>query len=97
MALDWHYIVELQACRLKKDADEEGDTAIVWSLVRHCRTEEGKRLQESIISSADTFVTEEEAMRDALIRLSMLRCPIEKPVDHAIKWLLNGYGEPVAW
>ena len=97
MALDWHYIVELQAARLKKDADEAGDAAIVWSLVRHCRTEDGKGLHESIISSADTFVTEEEARRDALIRLSMLRCPIEKPVDHAIKWLLNGYGEPVAW
>ena len=97
MALDWHYIVELQAARLKKGEEEEKDTAIVWSLIRHCRTEEGKGLHESIISSAGTFVTEEEARRDALIRLSMLRCPIEKPVDHAIKWLLNGYGEPVAW
>ena len=97
MALDWHYVVELQAARLRKGADEEGDTAIVWSLVRHCRTEDGKALHENIISSADTFLTEEEARRDALIRLSMLRCPIEKPVDHAIKWLLNGYGEQVAW
>lgn len=97
MAFDWHYVVELQAARLRKGADEEGDAAIVWSLVRHCRTGDGKGLHESIISSADTFLTEEEARRDALIRLSMLRCPIEKPVNHAIKWLLNGYGEQVAW
>ena len=97
MALDWHYRIALQAARPRKGPDEEGDTAIVWSLVRHCCTKEGKGLHESIISSADTFVTEEEARRDALIRLSMLRCPIEKPVDHAIKWLINGYGEPVAW
>ena len=30
------------------------------------------------------------AVRDALEKPSILRCPIERPVDVAIKWMLDG-------
>lgn len=59
---------------------------MVWSLYRVTH-EEGDPFFQSLMVSPEVFDTQEEAERDALEKLSMLACPIERPVIQALRWL----------
>ncbi|MYE83240.1 MAG: hypothetical protein F4X36_15670 [Gammaproteobacteria bacterium] len=59
-----------------------------WSLMRSCIVN-GERFSETIISSPEVFDDPEDAKRDALRKLSILRCPLDLPLDRAVKWILD--------
>lgn len=90
-ATEWKYTVQLhddvRLYRMKGEYVEK--RGIAWSLTRSCERSTGPTFHQSIVVSAEVFDDEEEAKHDALERLSMLRCPLELPVDRAIKWMLN--------
>ena len=90
-ATKWEYTVQLhddvRLYRMKGEHVEK--RGIAWSLTRSCERSNCHTFHQTIVVSAEIFDDEEEAKHDALERLSMLRCPIELPVDSAIKWMLD--------
>ena len=86
----WNYTVQLRdGVRLYRGPKGGVKGGIVWDLMRETPTGDGKTFYHSIIASPDVFETDEEAKQDALEKLSMLRCPFDRPIDTAIKWMLD--------
>ncbi len=91
---EWTYEVQLRMFDTRMYSGEEGGnaqqvTGISWSLERSCVGSNGKTYSQAIVSSPKVFANEEEAMEDALKKLSILRCPLEEPLNHAIRNLLD--------
>lgn len=87
MSDEWEYKVELgRDVRKRKlpDGGTDDHEGIAWAVIRSMPS-----FSQTIIASTEVFETDEEAKRDALIKLSQLRCPIDQPLDKAIKWLLE--------
>ena len=90
----WEYAICIKrGARLYHYDDKRSDVrrGLVWELVRHEPDPQGgEHLQtEAIMASPRVFEHEEHASRDALEKLSILRCPYDRPIDAAIKWLLG--------
>ena len=94
MAVEWNYTVQLKPDDRRTYADGKGGTVeaqgIGWYLSRTTPSVEGRPFSQNIVCSPDVFDHANDAKRDALEKLSMLRCPIDKPLDAAIKWMLEG-------
>ena len=91
MAANWEYTVQLQMNDLRQYRNPSKAVAgVSWSIVRKFDRFDGSTHVESIVTSPEVFDNEEDAKQDALQKLSILRCPIEKPIDHTIRRLLNG-------
>ena len=89
--VDWEYTVQLMdGAVLYRGPKTEVKTGIVWELQRSMKLPTGKSYTETVVSSAEVFQDGEVAKLDALEKLSILRCPIDRPVDVAIKWMLDG-------
>ena len=89
----WKYSLEVrEGVRLyrnvegKPNGEREGR---VWELIRTCKQEDGQTNSESVVVSAEVFNGDEAAKRDALRKLSIRRCPLEKPIDHVIRLMLD--------
>lgn len=93
-ATDWEYSVQIKrSVRLywnPETKDNEERYGFEWSLTRSTPTEEGQTFFQSIVVSPEVFESVEEAKQNALDRLSMLRCPIDRPLDMSIKFILDG-------
>ena len=62
-----------------------------WFFVRYRESDE---IPEEIVSGfvanlAHKPATEEAVINDAIKKLSMLRCPLDKPLDHVLRDLLE--------
>ena len=91
MARKWEYTVQFRMSDLRHYRNPDKTVhGISWSLMRGFVLNNGSTLFESVVVSPEVFENEEDAKRDALEKLSILRCPIEKPIDHTIRWMLNG-------
>ena len=91
----WTY--ELQVCHDKRiyrggPAGEKTMEGVTWSLDRWCKTDSPDlpEYRQSIVVSPEVFDSQDDALKDALEKLSMLRCPLERPLDEAICGLLGG-------
>lgn len=86
----WEYTVQLHAndTRMYRGIGEQ--IGWTWAVTRSTTGTDGKSFNQSIVASPEVFETDEEAKRDALVKLSILRCPLERPLDHAIRWILDG-------
>ena len=92
-APEYEYTVQLRMVdrRVHTDPVNGGHVervGVSWSLTRSCGADD-QRYHQSIVSSPEVFECIEDANRDALEKLSMLRCPLERPIDHAIRWMLG--------
>ena len=91
---DWEYQINLDCVRITKiGSDEKYREGWLWALSRSVPVMDpnGKKTSytESIVSGCEVFDSQEEAKKDALEKLSVLRCPIDKPIDRALKWMLD--------
>ena len=86
---NWKYIVHLIADVRLKRKNKETVEGVSWELVRTCKSKKDRDYIESIVSSPSVFYSEEEAKKDALEKLSILRCPYDRPVDAGIKFILQ--------
>ena len=89
MAREWEYTVQLTHDVRMYVGDENPRHGSSWSLTRQTSTSDGKPFNQSIVVSAEVFDNDEEAKEDALRKLSILRCPLDQPLDKAIKWMLD--------
>ena len=93
----WEYTVQLMdGVRLYRQRPLPGEhplpdvrNGLVWELHRNITTADDKPYRQTLVASAEVFESTEDAKRDALEKLSMLRCPFDKPIDTAIKWILD--------
>ena len=53
------------------------------------RRPDSAEFSQAVVISPEVFENEDDAKRDALEKLSILRCPLERPLDHAIRWMLD--------
>ena len=88
MTSEAEYIVQIY--RDARSIVRGNDTAMVHGLAWHlCKAADGDASGESIVASPAVFDIQQEAEADALAKLSKLRCPIDRPLDKAIRWMLN--------
>ena len=88
----WEYSLQLRAgVRLYRDGEGKSyeKHGTVWELTRDCKQADGQSYCESVVVSSEVFEEDESAKQDALRKLSILRCPLEKPIDHVIRWMLD--------
>ena len=92
MAREWEYTVSISngIRRYRRDDENKVREGLTWALVRSCPTEGGETFYHSIVESPEVFDTLDEAKQDALEKLSILRCPLNQPLDKAIRWMLDG-------
>lgn len=64
-------------------------TGVAWSLVRETRQSDNRDYLQTIITSPGVFESDEDAIQDALKKLAILRCPIDGPINAALKWVLD--------
>lgn len=85
---DWKYVVKSEPVSLK----EAGHPYLRrWALIRTRENGSGEADSE-ILMESHRFFEEHDTKKlrdDALRTLSILRCPISKPLDHVIKQLLD--------
>ena len=90
---EWAYTIQLKdSVRLYWDREkgEYQKSGIAWYLSR-TKPQKGKKdFTQSIVASPEVFDCDEDAKKDALEKLSVLRCPIEQPIDRTIKWIVSG-------
>ena len=90
---EWKYKIQLMndARRVHRPDTPElvTRTGVAWSLVRETRQSDNRDYLQTIITSPGVFGSDEEAKQDALRNLAILRCPIDRPIDAAIKWILD--------
>ena len=89
----WTYTIQLQTDEARIYGGEHGGEkrGMTWSLTRSCKHRDGTTYWESIVSSPEVFDERNAALEDALRKLSILRCPLEQPLDYAIRDLLEGF------
>ncbi|MDE0149344.1 MAG: hypothetical protein OYG32_14245 [Rhodospirillaceae bacterium] len=85
---DWTYRIEIVNDVRIYPGDEKRFGA-AWVLVRTTSVGSAMTSTESIVVSPDVFLSDEEAKRDALEKLSILVCPIEVLLPKVIKSLLD--------
>ena len=76
---DWKYEIKFtESVRFYEQlgGGVEKRPGLAWTLERSTPA-----LSQSIVASARVFPTEKEAKQDALVSLSRLRCPLDKPLD----------------
>lgn len=85
----WTYEVQLTNydARMYK-GDDTARYGMTWSLQRSCPGDDGTTYRENIVDSPEVFEDEREALEDALKKLSS---PLERPLDYAIRDLLEGF------
>ena len=84
----WGYTIQLRSNdqrRYWKEGKSSLRVGVCWELTRS--RAEGGEYHQSIVASSEVFGTDEEAMRDALEKLSILACPIEQPVAQVLRWM----------
>ena len=87
MTVEYHYLLQLREdVRLYRDGKQRAGWA--WEVVQTHRPGD-KTYYRSIVASPGVFTDEDEAKQDALVCLSLLRCPLDRPLDRAIKWHLD--------
>ena len=84
------YKVPLDRPELAGEYGYQERRGIVWSLSRSSLYEDGRVFHQGLVVSGGVFDNEEDAKRDALEKLTILRCPIDRPLDQAIKWITDG-------
>ncbi|MYE01564.1 MAG: hypothetical protein F4Y03_09825 [Alphaproteobacteria bacterium] len=94
MSDSWEYRVQLKEdVRLYYRPQEQGGyverRGTVWEVVRTTKPGDGSHYYQTVVCSPGVFEDDDEAKRDALEKLSMLRCPLGRPLDRAIKWMLD--------
>ena len=90
----WDYNIGLEdGVRIYNKCTPKEQKGIVWNLQRTTKLHDGTPYSEHIITSVGVFEDTADAVHDALQKLSILRCPIERPIDVAIK---NDLLEPPA-
>lgn len=88
MTDDWTYRIEIvNDARIYPGYEKRFGAA--WVLVRTKPVDDAMTHTESIVVSPDVFLSDEEAKRDALEKLSILVCPIEALLPKVIKSLLD--------
>lgn len=91
---EWEYTIQLshnvRVYRKDGQAELPPREGVTWELTKSCPRENGGTYFESIVVSPGVFRDDEEAKADALRMLSILRCPLERPLDKAIRWMLEG-------
>ncbi|MYB40395.1 hypothetical protein F4X86_03985 [Candidatus Saccharibacteria bacterium] len=87
MTVKYEYVLQLRE-DVRRYVDGTQHEGWAWELVQTARPGD-RRHYYSIVSSPGVFNDEDEAKQDALRKLSILRCPIDRPLDHAIKWHLE--------
>lgn len=60
-----------------------------WVLERARPADAGATHVEPIVASPEVFNSDREAKRDALEKLSVLACPLDRPLARVIKSLLD--------
>lgn len=89
----WNYWIRIEPGL--REFDESLTASLkgyVWTLMRARKGVDHEDEGEEIASSSLVHDTEEMARRDALEKLSLLRCPIEQPLDRGIRWMLEPSG-----
>ncbi|MCY3762647.1 MAG: hypothetical protein OXH50_15465 [Gemmatimonadetes bacterium] len=90
--IKWDYAIQLLAgARLYRRPGGEDETVYgwTWALVRTSSNADGSSFTHSVIVSPEVFENDEEAKHDALEKLTILRCPIERPLDVAAKMMVD--------
>ena len=87
MTVEYEYILQLRE-DVRRDMDGELREGWAWEIVRTAQPGDRRRYY-SIVSSPGVFDDEDEARQDALRKLSILRWPLDRPLDRAIKWHLD--------
>lgn len=88
---EWEYTVQFRKeNRSTPETQGRPKRGFVWDLVRSCKSADGSTFSDTLITSPSQFLDEEAAKHDAVIRLTALRCPFERPVDQALHWILDG-------
>ena len=88
METKWEYSIQIHGHDARIYADGQARYGTTWSLARNCDSAAGP-YTESIMTSPEVFDDAEAAKRDAVEKLSILRCPIETPIDRALHWMLS--------
>ena len=89
MSREWEFCVQVRTNDARIYADNKVRHGISWAVQRQTPMSNGEIYHESIVASPEVFESTEEAKDDALRKLSMLRCPLDRPLDKAIKWVLD--------
>ena len=99
MAYEWEYDVEFgPAVRTYKRPDlPEGEVdmhGIAWTLHRSTKIENPrpdgpKRFREALITSPEVFDSTDKANQDMLVKLCLLRCQVELPLDKMIREIVE--------
>ena len=71
-SVEWEYTVQLSLSAMGQ---------YLWKLTRTSRRPDSADFHEAVVISPEVFENEDDAKRDALKKLSILRCPLERPLD----------------
>lgn len=90
----WEYDVEFeQAKRWYKNPDNpDGHTekqGTAWILHRSTKLKGRKPFRQALIASPEVFTDQYDAEQDLLVKLSLLRCRVELPLDKAIREIVE--------
>lgn len=90
--IKWNYDIQtslnVRQWHSKTEGKDTQKKGFAWELFRWCKREDGSPpYRQALAASPEVFTELEDAKRDALEKLSMLGCPIEKPVAQGLRWI----------
>ena len=80
----WRFEISIKVDCRKYLGEDHAREGLAWTLDRIVGD-----YRQSIAASPNVFEHQEDAIQDAINKLSVLRCPIDAPLDCALKWMLD--------
>lgn len=85
----WEYSIQISSGARLYLGEDEPRYGLVWDLTRSNTSLGESPFRQAIVSSPEVFDDAEDAKQDAIVKLSKLSCPLERPIAHAVHWMLE--------